>query len=281
MLLTDLRMLYRNSLASLYQEEEIDNIFFRLLEHYLELPRFILGLEPQRFLLREEEGPILQALSRLSLGEPVQYVTGKAFFMDLELSVGPEALIPRPETEELVLWAQELLNKHENPRILDAGTGSGCITLALKTAQPQTEIHALEISENALELARQNAAELNAEVHWHLGDMCDPPVFTKAFDMLISNPPYIPDNESGSMDSHVRDFEPHQALFTPDNDALKFYKCLAEMGRKILKSDGYILVETHYKYAQEVAALFQTSGYREIQVKNDIFGKERMVCGRY
>ncbi|SFR44969.1 release factor glutamine methyltransferase [Robiginitalea myxolifaciens] len=278
MLLTDLRAQYRKALAGNYQEEEIDSIFFRLLEHFLGLPRFIIGLEPKRFLLREEEEPLLQGLNRLLQGEPVQYITGKAFFMDLELAVGPGVLIPRPETEELVMWALEILENRPKPVILDAGTGSGCIALALASALPAATVHALEISTEALRLARQNNSQLDLEVAFHQGDMCDPPDLPKNLDLLISNPPYIPDIESESLDKHVREFEPHQALFSPDDNPLKFYKCLAKMGLEQLKPEAFLLVETHYQYAREVAAIFETAGYRDIQVKNDIFGKERMVC---
>lgn len=278
MLLTDLRTLYRKDLARKYQEEEIDSIFFRLLEHFLGLPRFILGLEPKRFLLREEEEPLLQALTRLLQGEPVQYITGKAFFMDLELTVGPGVLIPRPETEELVLWALELLENRQKPVILDAGTGSGCIALALASAIPSAEVHALEISNEALSIARLNSGMHRLEIAWHQGDMCHPPDLPNDLDLLISNPPYIPKAELDSLDKHVREFEPHQALFAPDDNPLKFYKCLSEMGLEQLKPEAFLLVETHYQYAQEVAGIFEAAGYRDIQVKNDIFGKERMVC---
>ncbi len=280
MLLADLRDLYRKDLGSIYPREEIDAIFYTLLDHHLGLPRFVLGLEPRKFIGREEEGPMLESLTRLCNNEPVQYITGKAHFMDMELEVGPGVLIPRPETEGLVRWALETYRDKELPgRILDAGTGSGCIALALAKELPEAEVHAMDISKEALSRAERNSKILGLPVQWHQADLCDPaPVHIKC-DLLISNPPYVPVSESVEMHASVRESEPSLALFVPDSDPLTFYHCLLRLGLQWLRPGGMLFVETHYTLGMEVAAAFQEAGYTEIRLKKDIFGKDRYVCG--
>ena len=280
MLLSDLRNLFRKDLASAYPEEEIDQIFYTLLEHYLDLPRFILGLEPQKFLLKEEEEPILSALARLRADEPVQYITGVAHFMGMQLEVAPDVLIPRPETEGLVRWIlEDFTDKPMPARILDAGTGSGCIALSLARDMPESEVHAIDISREAISIAKKNAENQDLKVHFRHMDLCDPALLRGPFDLMVSNPPYVPASESVEMQARVKESEPELALFVPDSDPLKYYHCLLRSGLQWLSPGGSIYVETHYRLAGEVEAAFRDAGYVEIRLKKDIFGKDRYVCG--
>lgn len=280
MLLADLRNLYRKDLADEYPEAESDQVFYNLLDHYLGLPRFILGVDPGRFLSRAAEDPMLEALHRLKNHEPVQYITGKAHFMGMELQVTPAVLIPRPETEGLVRWVLEAYPGETFPkRVLDAGTGSGCIALALAREWIASELFAVDASAEALAVARQNAREQELDVAFLQGDMCQPEALPGPFDLIVSNPPYIPRADALEVQARVRKSEPEQALFVPDAKPLKFYSCLLDAGRRRLSPGGALYVETHHSLAGEVASHFRQAGYVDIRVKKDIFGKERYVCG--
>lgn len=282
MLLRDVRQLFRSELTALYGEEECDRIFYLLLEHYLGLPRFVLGLEPGKNLSKEEEAPLLKALSRLKAHEPVQYVMQKAFFMDMELEVGPGVLIPRPETEDLVRWILEDFSFGERSiRILDVGTGSGCVAIALAKALPDAEVCGLDLSGEALEIAARNARKLQVSLNLVQMDIFDTLFPAGSFDLIVSNPPYVPLSEAGTMAPHVRDKEPQEALFVPDDHPLIYYRQLIRMAAHCITPGGWLYVETHSRFGKEVRSLFETSGCVEIQLKKDIFGRDRYVRGHF
>lgn len=277
-LLREIRTVYRTELASAYPAEEIDQIFHDLLEHYLGLPRFVLGLEPHKILDRDQEQPLFEALASLKRHVPLQYITGKAYFMDMELAVGPGVLIPRPETEELVRW---ILEAHAGDlsagSLLDAGTGSGCIAIALAVHLPGSQVHALDCSLQALQYARRNAASRGVEIHWHQADMRNPGALGGPFDLIVSNPPYVPVSEAAAMRPNVREHEPAEALFAPDDDPLLFYRSLLGLARAHLKPGGWLYVEIHEQFGPAVEALLAHAGMQEVQLKKDIFGKPRFV----
>lgn len=303
MLLREVRNIFRKELTGNYPPEEVDALFYRLLEHYLDLPRFVLGLEPRKVLTHEEEAPLFKALSQLAAGQPIQYITGTAQFLGMELRVGPGVLIPRPETEELVRW---VLERHtaelQEGNILDIGTGSGCIALALAKSLPAARVTALDVSGEALEIARDNARDLglavqfvqadirNPEGDWYgfdtesdgarPGHGPDPDVPQPGYDLVISNPPYIPRGREGQLAVHVRDHEPPEALFTPDSDPLLFYRHIAGFARDYLRPGGWLYVEVHEDFGEPAATLFRETGLREVSLKKDIFGKDRFLCGR-
>lgn len=281
MLLREIRQIFRQELSTLYPQEETDQMFYELLDQYLGLPRFVLGLEPDKILSREAEQPLFEALASLKQHTPLQYVTGKAHFMDMSLEVGPGVLIPRPETEELVRW---ILDSHgaelATGRLLDVGSGSGCIAIALAAYLPGAEVHGLDLSPDALAYARRNAAAQGVEIHWHQADMRHPGPVGGPFDLIVSNPPYVPVSEAAEMRPNVRDHEPAEALFAPEDDPLAYYRSLVDLSAKVLKPGGWLYVEIHERFGPEVAALLEGAGMEEVQLKKDIFGKPRLVRGR-
>lgn len=281
MLLREIREIYRRDLATRYPEAEIDSLFHRLVEHYLKLPRFTLALEPNKLLGREEEEPLLEALSRLVEGMPLQYITGTATFMGMDLRVGPGVLIPRPETEELVSW---ILERHSRsprkPSILDIGTGSGCIALALARELPNARVWGMDNSVKALRIARRNASDLGLDVRFIKDDITRPEFSGPGFDLIVSNPPYVPREEAGGMAPHVRDHEPSAALFAPPGDPLWFYRHIVHFSIDYLRPSGWLYVETHHVHGRETFELFREHSLEEVYLKKDIFGKDRFVCGR-
>ena len=224
----------------------------------------------------------LTDLEALRRGVPVQYVLGYTEFDGHTFAVTPDVLIPRPETEGLVEWAWELACG-QTSRILDAGTGSGCIAVSLARRLPLAEVTAWDISEAALAVARCNAKSLDGKVTFlHRDIMAEalrPTDAPSSFHLIVSNPPYIRKSEAVTMERHVVHHEPHSALFVPDYDPLQFYRALALLGQHLLFPDGSLLVETHRNHAQQVAQLFEVMGYHHVEVRPDCFGLPRFVKG--
>lgn len=220
-------------------------------------------------------------------GKPIQYVTGSAWFMGREFCANEHVLIPRPETEELVEWIVEDLNKRgpilkdqeKGISILDIGTGSGCIPISLKLALPGAEVTSCDISADALAAAKVNAAKLHAGISFIEIDFLDAAGHNKLgmYDVIVSNPPYIPASEKGRLDKNVRDYEPGIALFVPDNDALVFYKAIAIFGKEHLSRNGYIYCEMDAAHSQECKTLFEQLGYQDVRIKKDMHGNWRML----
>lgn len=194
----------------------------------------------------------------------------------MKLKVSEAVLIPRPETEELVMLAKEFI-KDDNS-IIDIGTGSGCIAIALKRHKKNTFVTALDISPDALKIAEKNAKDQNCEIEFINMDFLDAQNWNRLgnFDVIVSNPPYIPEKEKQLLESNVSEYEPHAALFVPDEDAIIFYRLIALFGKEHLKRDGRIIVETHELYASLVADEFIKQGY-QAEIRKDLFDKERMV----
>ena len=223
------------------------------------------------------------ALNALLQHKPVQYVLGEAWFYKMKLKVNERVLIPRPETEELVELVLTEAGHFEKPlNIQDIGTGSGCIAIAVKKNMPTAFVTAIDVSEYALLVAGENAANLKTNIQFLTIDFLDEPqwVGLPMFDIIISNPPYIPLNEKEKLDINVTAYEPHQALFVPDNLPLLFYKKIADFGKTNLTKNGKIFMETHENFAKETKALFEEN-YSRVEIKKDIFGKERMVTAAY
>lgn len=230
------------------------------------------------------EGPswslwVSEAVRQLGQGVPVQYITGKAHFFGLILKVNPYTLIPRPETEELVDLAIKALKRagNESARILDIGTGSGCISLALKNQLPGTRIMAWDVSPEALAVATANAITYSLEIEWSRKDALQEEAWSdlSKFDLIISNPPYIAHTEKEFMDHGVLAHEPHLALFAPGYDPLIFYRVMAEQGRGALVKGGQILCECSTFTAMEVASIFKAAGYQDVEVIQDLQGLDR------
>lgn len=222
---------------------------------------------------------IKRIAEHIKAGEPVQYAIGQAHFYGLQLHVDHRVLIPRPETEELVHWILEDHKQNDSLKVLDIGTGSGCIALALKKQRPQWEIYALDLREETLDVARTNALHLSLDVHFIHMDFLDKNhwVQLSSFDIIVSNPPYIPYMESHLMPDQVLRFEPHHALFVQDEQPLIFYQRIACFGLTKLVANGKVYVETNEFNAQKMAILFTEVGYRNVVVERDMQGKKRMV----
>ncbi len=220
-------------------------------------------------------------LQKLRAHVPIQYIFGHTEWMGLDLRVTPATLIPRPETAELVEWVLQVADRDKPLKVLDIGTGSGCIALALKKAAPNWNVTGLDISEDALKVAKENAGRNNAEVHWLQADILSPqcPIASSPhhlhFDIIVSNPPYICNHEKRDMDARVLDYEPHSALFVPDTDPLLFYRQIASLAT----SPAMLFFEINEAYGNEVCEMMAEMGYTDIQLKNDMYGKPRMVFG--
>lgn len=220
--------------------------------------------------------------AQLAAGCPVQYVTGKTEFCDMTFHVDGSVLIPRPETEELVLWAEQCAADHRNPRILDVCTGSGCIAIVLAAHLPQAEVTALDISHAALETARRNASMNGVRIRFIEDDALNgmPSLAGETFDIIVSNPPYIPHSEIESMHVNVTRYEPHEALFVDDADPLVFYRAIARAARTMLSEGGSLLFEVHEAWAERTAEMLRGEGFGQTEVRIDLFGKPRMTCSR-
>jgi release factor glutamine methyltransferase len=219
-------------------------------------------------------------ISRLKNFEPIQYILGETEFYGLKLVVNPSVLIPRPETEELVQWILKS-DLPENSTILDIGTGSGCIAIALKNQIKNAEVFGTDISENALEIARQNALKNNLGVDFFQVDILKWEQFKwNKFDVIVSNPPYIRESEKLQMHSNVLNFEPENALFVPDCDPLVFYRAIIIFAKNQLNKSGLLFFEINENLGSEIYEMLIDSGFTEIEIRKDINGKNRMVCCR-
>lgn len=256
-----------------YSTEEAENLVNWLLEHHLGLRRVDMML-----FLEEEDLPeaLKKDFEKLKAGEPIQYILGKGPFYGREFLVNKHTLIPRNETEELV----HLIIK-ENPqaglKILDIGTGTGCIPISLDLEMKSPEVYGIDISEKALELAQKNGVLLKSNVTFLKCDILNEMPNVPELDILVSNPPYVPEAEKSEMHRNVLDFEPGLALFVPDQDPLLFYRVIGEKGKQLLKSGGKLYFEIHERFGSEVAELLTSLGYRAVKVVRDLNGKERIA----
>lgn len=270
----------KNNLAPIYGEREAAAIAHEVTLH-------ITGKDKmERLMLKDQQLTDLQqrvydaSLQRLIAGEPMQYVIGSAWFMGKEYFVNKEVLIPRPETEELVDW---IVTDHARSAagltILDIGTGSGCIPISLKSLIPEATVTSCDISTGAIETARLNAERLKTEIELIQLDFLNEELRNKLgiFNVIVSNPPYIPITDRDSLQPHVRDHEPGLALFVPGSDPLLFYKAIAIFGKEHLSPDGSIYCEMESTYAQECETLFKIEGFGTVTVKMDMHGNWRML----
>lgn len=292
-------------LTAIYNEREAQAIVRTVLDALfgMSLTDICLGKVTQ--LSADDTTRLEKIMQRLEKSEPVQYVLGSEWFAGRLFDVAPGVLIPRPETEDLVKWTcdeakekekednskeerdkeeKEISKKGEeapHPSILDIGTGSGCIAITVALALPQARVTAWDISTDALAIAAGNAHRLGASVRFEHQDALSAPDDAERWDVIVSNPPYICDRERADMSDNVLSYEPELALFVPDNDPLLFYRAIAHYASKALKPGGRLLFETNTAYAHEVAQAMADEGFTAIEVRNDCFGKPRMVKGAF
>ncbi|MEO8796210.1 MAG: peptide chain release factor N(5)-glutamine methyltransferase, partial [Daejeonella sp.] len=228
------------------------------------------------------ETSLISILDELKTGKPLQYILGETEFYDLPFKVNPSVLIPRPETEELVDWIiKDLLSrKQTKPEILDIGTGSGCIPIALKKNIPEAKVSAIDISGAALETAIKNSVLNKVEVKFHLHDILNTEsgFFNDSeFDIVVSNPPYVTLSEKNLMHQNVLEHEPHLALFVDDNDPLIFYKAITKFASAHLKKDGVLYLEINENLGGETVSLLKGFGFKNVELRKDLPGKDRMI----
>ena len=265
----------RQALSAVYDAREAHALALLVLDEVFGVSAVDVYADKVRNFSEEEHGRLENILQRLCNSEPVQYVLGYADFCGLRFAVSPATLIPRPETEELVDWV--VAESAEKPcRLLDVGTGSGCIAIALAHRLPQAAVEAWDVSEDALAVARKNAESHGVDVAFTCCNLLAEPPAEGAFDVIVSNPPYICESEQADMEAHVLRHEPHLALFVPNDDPLRFYRALALLGKRSLIEGGSIFMEINQAYGAETAALFEAMGYRT-ELRRDFFQKDRML----
>lgn len=254
--------------------EEWAGVFYWLSEAFSGYDRMGVSLNSQKELDKDTLDRYKEAIARLSDGEPIQYVIGKAYFCDMWLKVDRHTLIPRPETEELVRYIAGQTDT--SARILDIGTGSGCIAIGLASLLKDSSVTALDVSESALNVARSNAADHNLQIEWLSLDIFSavPP---GKFDIVVSNPPYVTRSESDRMRPNVLDHEPHLALFVPDSDPLVYYRRIAEVAKELLVPGGMLYFEINEYLGNEVVSLLGESGYNRVRLQKDFLGKDRFA----
>lgn len=278
MKLKSIQTLFQEALVPTYPREEVNSFFYRLMEHYLGLDRFVLVLEPDYRISKEAAQPLFEALTKLRQEYPLQYILGQEHFMGYELRVNEEVLIPRPETEELVRWVlTDPIGKTKNPKILDIGTGSGCIAIALAGNWPHARVTGLDVSEEALDIARENASRHNVEIEWILADILQNGQIRGNWDLIVSNPPYVREQEKVAMRDNVKRYEPARALFVPDKNPLMFYERIAGFAAGHLNAGGALYLEINQYLAEETALLLRERNFLEIERKKDMFGNDRML----
>ena len=282
MLLREIKNIYHSELDAIYPKEEVDSFFYLAIEHYFDLERFVLALQPNLALSKDEEQPLFEVLHKLCLEKPIQYILGSAHFMDMDFTVNENVLIPRPETEELVRWVIADLEMYENKEIsiLDIGTGSGCIAISLAKNIPRAKVYGLDISKKALAVAKENAVMNKVEVVFVEADILEIETFNKKVDIIVSNPPYVRMLEKNRMKPNVIQNEPGSALFVPDDDPLVFYRKIIEYAKKNLKPDGRLYFEINQYLGKATKALLEND-FTKVELRKDLYGNDRMLKGQF
>ena len=277
MLLPDLKILLKQKLTTHFEAIELSSIIGMLIEEVSGWNRTQQILHQNSAFNQAQVDQIEKYTEQLISGKPIQYILGKAWFMGQNFIVNENVLIPRPETEELVEWIISYANiKNKTLSILDIGTGSGCISITLKMALPHCEVSALDISKEALKVAQLNANNLNVSIQWMEQNILDTVALENAYDIIVSNPPYIPFREKESMQKQVVNFEPSLALFVPDEDPLIFYRTIAKIAKQSLSKNGQLFFEIHYDQGNTVLTLLNELNFHA-ELRQDSFGKDRMI----
>ncbi|MBQ2126622.1 MAG: peptide chain release factor N(5)-glutamine methyltransferase [Bacteroidaceae bacterium] len=263
------------SLANVYSDGEIKALTRIIATELLGISQMAFFLKDDITLSTEQQSLLDNAIERLKKQEPIQYILGYSDFCGLRFKVTPATLIPRPETSELVEWvASEATDKE---RILDIGTGSGCIAVSLAHKIPQSKVTAWDISHDALDVATENSKANSCAVEFEQVDILAYEPTGELFEIIVSNPPYIKENEKGSMHSNVLDWEPHTALFVPDSDPLLFYRTIAEKGLALLSPGGRLYFEINRAHGKETMKMLTALGYTSIELRKDFADNDRMI----
>ena len=267
----------QSELHGLYPETEIRSFSYLIIEKVTGFSRTEVFVNKYTLFSKEQQHVIESFIEKLKKFIPIQYILGETEFYGLPFYVNESVLIPRQETEELVDWIQKENDKKANQNILDIGTGSGCIAIALKHEFMNSTVHAFDISEKALETAQRNAERNKLEVTFAQFDILNAPDFKTTWDIIVSNPPYVLEKEKEEMLPNVLDHEPHLALFVPDNDPLLFYRKIALFARQHLQHNGKLYFEINREAGKTCMDLLTGMGFRNVELKKDISGNDRMI----
>jgi release factor glutamine methyltransferase len=270
----------QSELQELYPETEIKSFCLLIVEKLTGFSRTEIIVNKNTHFSEIQHHEVESFVEKLKKFVPIQYILGETEFYGLNFTVNESVLIPRPETEELVDWIRNENDRNVKLRILDIGTGSGCIAISLKHEFINSMVDAFDISETALETAAGNAKQNNLKVNFSKVDILNAPKFDTQWDIIVSNPPYVLENEKAEIQPNVLDNEPHVALFVPDNDPLLFYKCIARFAQKQLKPNGKLYFEINRAAGQATIELLTGMGFSEVELRKDISGDDRMIRGK-
>lgn len=278
MILETYRTHFKQALVALHPQEEVDAITAIALQFVLKKSRVEVALSRKQELSPSQKTALDTILERLLKEEPIQYITGSTQFYGLELKVNPDTLIPRPETEELVDWIlKEAVVSKTDARLLDIGTGSGCIAIAIAKNATRVAVSAIDISEKAIETARDNAQVNQVVVHFVHKDILAVNTLPDTYDIIVSNPPYVRALEKAEIKKNVLQYEPHTALFVADTNPLLFYRKITALALQYLKPKGVLFFEINEYLGEETVALVKEMGFHEVVLRKDMFGKDRML----
>lgn len=284
MVIKEYKKQFVEQLISIYDEHEIESFFYLILENFHKLKRIDLALQPNLEMNTIQLLQWEQITSELKKQKPIQYILGETEFFGLPFLVNNNVLIPRPETEELVEWIfKDCLVPRNNVglKILDIGTGSGCIAISLAKNILNAEVFAIDVSKEALAVAKKNAEINNVNVTFLLKNILDTNDLNEQFDVIVSNPPYVRILEKAEIKPNVLQHEPHLALFVENDDALLFYRKIAELAQKNLNINGKLFFEINQYLGKETVELLENLNFKEIILKQDIYGNDRMIsCGK-
>ncbi|MEO6523206.1 MAG: peptide chain release factor N(5)-glutamine methyltransferase [Mucilaginibacter sp.] len=273
---------FDDALKSIYDKPEINAIKYLTISEVLMLSKAQLRAYASNELTKAQSQKLAKIIKALQTGKPIQYILGETEFYGLPFKVTPSVLIPRPETEELVEWIISIAKqRHELETILDIGTGSGCIPITLKTYLPSAKVSAIDISARALTVAKQNAQLNDVEVNFIKVDILKQSgmvIRNTHYSIIVSNPPYITDSEKSQMHTNVLSYEPHLALFVTDHNPLIFYNAIANFALQNLKENGLLFFEINENLGKETVKLLQDKGFKNIQLRQDMRGTDRMVA---
>jgi release factor glutamine methyltransferase len=268
---------FQKQLIFNHPKDEINSFFYLLSEAYLDKNRLDIALAPNDEINNSKTTLFLDALAQLKNEYPIQYIIGEVEFMDLTFEVNKNVLIPRPETEELIKWVLTTEKGSEELSILDIGTGSGCIPIILAHSLAKSSVTSFDVSEKAIEVAKKNAIKNKVDIKLVVQNILSIDTLDASYDIIISNPPYVRESEKAQMKNNVLNYEPDIALFVSDNDPLIFYKHIARLAIKSLKSSGALYFEINQYLGSALCTFLKDLGFKEIELKKDIYGVDRMI----
>ena len=277
----DVFAIFKQSLVRLYGTNEIEAITLMVINEITNLSKAQIKAFPEKEIATADNGKLNNILQRLQTGEPIQYILGHTEFYGLPFKVNPSVLIPRPETEELVEWILNTVGTSQltTSNILDIGTGSGCIAISLKKNLPRATVSAIDISTKALEKAKQNADLNNVKIDFIHADILNikSEIEIPKSDIIVSNPPYVTQHDKTQMHTNVTDFEPHTALFVPEDDPLLFYNAIADYALNNLSTNGLLFFEINENLGKQTVELLNSKHFKNIELRKDMSGRDRMI----